>query len=217
MKSKIVIVGAGGLGREALRLIQRHNAHSSRVGDDFEILGFIDDLKSLWGQKINGAKVLGGIDFLKRMKGAKTVVVIGDSKIRKSVVQRIRGIKFFSCVDPSVSISRDISIGKGTLIQEGVILTCNIRMGNHCYINLDCTIGHDVILENFVTLDPSVNVSGNAKILEGSHIHTNAVICPSVVVGRWSIVGAGAVVLNDVPDYTTVVGVPAKPLKHFGK
>jgi sugar O-acyltransferase (sialic acid O-acetyltransferase NeuD family) len=106
-----------------------------------------------------------------------------------------------------------VTLGEGVIICAGCILTNQITIGNHVIINLDVTIGHDSIIEDFCTLSPGVHISGRNKIGEGANVGTGAVTIQGIVIGRWSIIGAGAVVAQDIPDKVVAVGVPAKPIK----
>ncbi len=104
-------------------------------------------------------------------------------------------------------------MGEGTIITAGNILTVDIKIGKHVMVNLDCTIGHDTVIEDFCSIMPSANISGNVKLEEGAYIGTGTQIINKIVIGKYSIIGAGAVVIRDIPARCTAVGVPAKPIK----
>jgi sugar O-acyltransferase (sialic acid O-acetyltransferase NeuD family) len=214
---EIVILGAGGLAREVLDVINERNQHQPYPDAKMEVLGFIDENPVSHGKILNGHPVLGDFSWFSKADTStiKAICGIGNNEARKEVTKKAEklGIEFVNVIHPNVQMGHDVKLGKGVVICAGVILTCNIKIGNHVYINLDCTVGHDSILEDYVNLAPSVNVSGNCKLLEGAHIFTNAAIIPPVTVGKWVTVGAGAVVLKDVPDYSVAVGVPAKVIK----
>ena len=108
-----------------------------------------------------------------------------------------------------------VTIGEGTIICAHTIITVNISIGEHVIINLDCTIGHDAIIEDYVTLYPSVNVSGFTHIGHAAELGVGMQIIQRKSIGDYSIVGAGAVVVKDIPAKCTAVGIPAKPIKFF--
>jgi serine acetyltransferase len=112
-------------------------------------------------------------------------------------------------------MSELVTIGEGTIICAHTIITVNIEIGAHVIINLDCTIGHDAILHDFVTLYPSVNVSGITEIGHCSELGTGVQIIQCKKVGEYSIVGAGGVIVKDIPIKCTAVGSPAKPIRFF--
>lgn len=208
----LIIVGASGFGREVAWLAERINA----VEPAWNFLGFLDDNPEMAGQIIDDYPVLGGCDKAVDYPDAYFVCAIGSSKIRKSVVEKLGAMNYATLVDPSAQISNRVKVGKGTIICAGNIITVDISIGNHVIINLDCTIGHDAVLHDFVTLYPSVNVSGMTDIGECTEVGTGAQIIQMKKIGSSSIVGAGAVVVKDIPDKCTAVGSPAKSIKFFG-
>ena len=104
-------------------------------------------------------------------------------------------------------------MGEGTIIYEGVILTANIEIGNHVIISPKCGIGHDSIIKDYVSLLWNVNVSGNDLIEEGVMMGSGSTVIQGKKIGKGSIIGAGAVVVNDIESFSTAVGVPAKVIK----
>ena len=89
----------------------------------------------------------------------------------------------------------------------------DVTIGSHVIINLDCTVGHDAVINDFVTLYPSVNVSGSTVLGECVEIGTGCQIIQGIAIGEGTIVGAGAVVVKELPRECTAVGSPAKPIK----
>lgn len=207
----LIIIGASGFGREVAWLAERINAVEPR----WNFLGFLDDNPEMAGKTVDDYPVLGGCDKAVDYPDAYFVCAIGSSRIRKNVVGKLGAVHYATLIDPSVLISDRVAVGEDTIICAGNIITADITIGNHVIINLDCTIGHDVVLHDFVTLYPSVNVSGITDIGECSEVGTGAQIIQMKKIGLNSIVGAGAVVVKDIPDKCTAVGSPAKPIKFF--
>ena len=104
-------------------------------------------------------------------------------------------------------------MGKGVVITAGNIITSQIRIGDHVFLNLGCTVGHDAILERYVNCAPNCNISGNVKLCEGAHLGTGVQVLPGVRVGEWTTVGAGAVVIHDLPANVVAAGVPARIIR----
>ena len=211
----IIIFGASGFGREVAWLIERIN----KVRPTWNLLGFIDDDDAIQNADINGYKVLGKTEDASNYPEAFFVCAVGASAVRERIVQNLKainpGIKFATIIDPSVEISDLVEIGEGAIICAHTIITVNISIGEHVIINLDCTVGHDAVLKDFVTLYPSVNVSGITNIGHAAELGTGMQIIQGKTIGDYSIIGAGAVVVKDIPAKCTAVGSPAKPIKFF--
>jgi len=211
---KIIIVGVGGFGREVAWLIERIN----QIKPTWELLGFVDDNIELIGSVVGGYPVLGDCNWLNRQQGELyAVCAIGASKVRKQVIKKLKGVKFATLIDPKVEMSKRVNLGEGCIICAGTILTVDITIGSHVIINLDCTIGHDAVMNDFVTLYPSVNISGNTVLGECVEMGTGCQIIQGIVIGDETIVGAGAVVVRELPRACTAVGSPAKPIKFHEK
>ena len=209
----LYIVGAGGFGREVAWLVERINA----VSPTWNLKGFIDDNVNYHGKLENGYPVLGGCEYLKDQEQEVWVVcAVGSANIRKKIIEKLEReshIKFATLIDPSVILSQYVTIGEGTIICAGTILTVSIAIGKHVIINLDCTLGHDVIINDFVTLYPSVNISGNVNVEKCVELGTGMQIIQGKNIGANSIVGAGAVVIRDIPECCIAVGSPASVIK----
>ena len=207
----IVIIGAGGVGRETALIIQQINELELM----WNLMGFIDGNKESWGKVINGYSVIGGIDSLEVLPSDTYIIIaIANYEIKRKIVNKINNkFKFATIIHPKVYIHNYMNIGEGTIIYEGVILTANIEVGKHVIISPKCGIGHDSIIKDYVSLLWNVNVSGNDIIEEGVMMGSGSTVIQGKKIGKASIVGAGAVVIKDVDIYSTVVGVPAKTIK----
>lgn len=208
---QIVIIGAGGFGREVQWLIERINEKKIL----WEIKGYIDDGMEV-GTQINGYTVLGGIQTLADTKEKISVVcAIGSAKTRKEIVEKLLcndNLEFPNLIDPSVQMSKYVNLGKGNIICAGNILTVNIAIKDFTILNLDCTTGHDVVINSFVTVYPSVNISGCVTIGENVEVGTGTQIIQGKNICANTIVGAGTVVVKNIESEGIYVGIPAKPI-----
>ncbi len=209
----LIIIGASGFAREVAWLVERINMSSPT----WNLLGFVENDPELLGKIVNGYPVLGRDEELATHPDAYTVCAVGAAKVRRRIIDKVKSLspsqKYATLIDPSVEKSALVKIGEGSIICAHCLLTVNIEIGSHVIINLDCTVGHDAIIEDFVTVYPSANISGITRIGEGSELGTGMQIIQGKTVGRNSIIGAGAVVVKDIPENCVAVGAPAKPIK----
>lgn len=211
---QLYVVGAGGFGREVIWLAETINESN----ETWDIKGFVDDNPSLWNKYLDGYKVFGGLDYLYDLNcEVWCVVAVGNSKIRDSIVNRLsenEKIRFATLIAPDAILGKNSVIEDGTIICSGTILTVDVTIGRHSIVNLNCTIGHDAVLKEFVTLYPGVHVSGCVTIGSDSEIGTGTQIIQGIKIGRGVIVGAGATVITDITDEVTAVGTPARVVKN---
>lgn len=209
----IAIFGAGGFGREVLALIKDINL----ITPIWNIVGFFDDGYEE-GKVFNGFPNLGGIEQLNQWKTPLSVAVaIGSPAIRRKIVEKIANplVDYPSMIHPSAWIGDQeyVEIGKGCILCAGVMITTNVRIRDFVILNLQCTVGHDAVIEDYAALMPSVNVSGEVTIGAGVYVGTGAQISNQVSIGEDTVVGAGAVVVKNLPANCMAVGVPARPYK----
>lgn len=209
MTQCVMIVGAGGHGRDTLDVFSACNA---AVPGSWNVLGFLSEMAADHGREYDGVRVLGGLELLANERDVRVVCAVGDPTLRRRLVQRCRqlGATFATVVHPRAVIAPNCEVGEGVMISAGALVTGSARLGDHVLLNLGCTVAHDVVVEDFVTLAPGVHVSGHALLRSGCDLGTGAVVLPKVEVGARAIVGAGAVVTKSLPADCTAVGVPAR-------
>lgn len=207
----LYIIGAGGFGREVAWIVERINS----IKPTWNLKGFIDDNETLWGSTEGEYHVFGGCEYLSALEDVYAVCAVGSSNVRKKIIEKLKdtSIKFATLVDPSVLYSNSVKIGEGAIVCAGTIITVDVNIGDHVIVNLDCTIGHDAVIDDFVTIYPSVNVSGNVLIGECSELGTGTQIIQGKKVISNTIIGAGAIVVKDCIESGTYVGSPAKKIK----
>ena len=207
----LYIIGAGGFGREVAWIVERINS----IKPTWNLKGFIDDNETLWGSKEGEYHVFGGCEYLSALEDVYAVCAVGSSNVRKKIIEKLKdtSVKFATLVDPSVLYSNSVKIGEGAIVCAGTIITVTVNIGDHVIVNLDCTIGHDAVIDDFVTIYPSVNVSGNVLIGECSELGTGTQIIQGKKVISNTIIGAGAIVVKDCIESGIYVGSPAKKIK----
>lgn len=142
-------------------------------------------------------------------------VIVGVSDGRRRALSEAvlaRGGSIAVVVHPAARISSTATIGAGTVVSAGVIVQMDARVGRYCSLNTACTVDHDNVLEDGVSIAPGAHLAGHVRVCDGAFIGIGATIKGGVTIGRGATVGAGAVVLRDVLEGLTVVGNPARPI-----
>ena len=205
----VVIIGAGGAGREACSAFQESGK--------WNVLGFADDNPQLQRAHFCDVPVLGGFSWLERERSKRFAVLcaIGNPRVRQRLVERAiaLGLDFCSIVHPSVNISRWVEIGPGSIICAGSTVTTHVRFGAHVTVNVGCTVSHDAVIGDYCNINPGCRIAGAVNIGAGVDLGMGAMVIQNRRIGEWSTIGAGAVVTKDVPSHVTAVGVPCRVIK----
>lgn len=166
------------------------------------------------------AKFTGDVFGVPRMKeydpaferDAFVIVAIGDNAIRKQVAE-VTKHRFTNAIHRSAIISSSVTMGSGNMILHGAIVQVQSMIGNHVIINTGAQVDHDCVVEDYAHIAPRVVLCGNVSVGEGTLIGAGATVIPGKKIGRWATIGAGAVVVTDIPDFAVAVGNPAKVVK----
>jgi len=183
------------------------------------LLGIIDEVLPVgpW----NETHILGDFGTLARLVAARGVplrylTAVGNNRLRQTLVAKAEaaGLKeAYTLVHPMTTIGQHVSLGEGTLLAPGSLVTTRTRIGRHCLLNVKASVSHDCEVGDFVNLNPGCTICGSVRIGEGAFIGAGATVINGVSIGQWTVVGAGAVVVRNLPDFVTAVGVPARVIK----
>ncbi|QCU79298.1 acetyltransferase [Citricoccus sp. SGAir0253] len=209
----MVIVGAGGFGREAADVVEAVN---SAAGTPlWELSGFYDDApaeKNLTRLRQRGLAYLGPIPQEWDGTDISFVIGIGSPAVREILAARLERLGWEPAVlvHPAAVVGSRSLLGAGSVVCGGVQVSTNVQLGRHVHLNPNATIGHDAVLEDFVSVNPAVTVSGEVRVRTGTLLGAGSVVLQGLEVGPGALVGAAACVVRDVPADATVKGVPAR-------
>ena len=201
MSKDIIVIGAGGFGREALWTIERINEKEPV----WNILGFADDDPKLAGRSVEGYPVLGSIEQAdKDYPGAAVFIALGDNALRESVYRRLRGHDFPILVDPTADVAATADIRHGTFIGPRAVVSVGTRLGKFVIVNARAGVGHDSALDDFSQVCPGASLSGHTTVGKAVFIGTNACTVPGITLGAQAKVAAGTPVYASVAEGATV-------------
>jgi sugar O-acyltransferase (sialic acid O-acetyltransferase NeuD family) len=205
--NKLLILGAGGFGREVLDWASVV-PESQR---DWEIAGFLDDRPNALDGLNCRCQILGSAGTYDFGSEDRVVCAIGDPKVRLQNCRELktRGVQFVSIIHPTAIIGSNSRIGEGCILCPYSIITANVTVGNFVVINLHSSVGHDAIIGDGCTFSAHVDVTGGVTLGEGVFLGSHASVTPRIKIADYTVVGAGSVILKKTKPGVTMFGVPA--------
>jgi sugar O-acyltransferase (sialic acid O-acetyltransferase NeuD family) len=206
---KLIIIGAGGFGREVLAWARQCPEH----GRDWVAHGFLDDNPTALDGKSVSVPIIGKVSGHIPNADEVFVCAIGAPNLRRSVQEALVGLgaEFVNIVHPSAIIGENVALGRGVIVCPQVIITVNVTVGDGVAFNLQTIVGHDTVIGNYCQISPHCDILGYAQLGDEVFLGSHAVVLPGVKLGARSVLGAGAVASRDIPEGVTAVGMPAKP------
>jgi sugar O-acyltransferase (sialic acid O-acetyltransferase NeuD family) len=206
----LLIVGAGGLAREA--------AEAARASGEHHVVGFLDDNPALWGAPIGGAQVLGGLDRVAHYPRARLLLGTRHGRSRAELRHRLEQMgvlheRYTSVVHPRAVLPPSCSVGAGSVLLAGAVLTADVTVGRHVAVMPNAVLAHDVVVEDYVTACASVTLGGSVRVRAGAYLGQNCAVREGLTVGAWSMLGMGAAAIHDIGDSELWAGVPAELLR----
>ena len=205
MRDKLIIIGASGHGKVVADIAIKMNK--------WKRIAFLDDDESI--KTSMGLEVIGKTtDAFTYKDEADFFVAIGNNAVREKVQENLmeKGLNVASLIHPSAVIGTDVEIGIGTAVMAGVIVNSSTRIGKGCIINTSSSLDHDNVIEDYVHISPGASLAGTVRVGKGSWLGIGSVVSNNVNICSGCKVGAGAVVVKDITESGTYVGVPVKKI-----
>jgi len=214
MNRRLIIVFAGGFGREILSM-----AWGIRNKDpdcEWDIGGFLDDREDALlgddGTRLRALRILSRVDDYEPRKNDLFVCATGNPALKRKYGNSIRekGGEFLNLISPHALVTGTKAFGSGVVVGPFSVISCDVKIGNDTSITDHATIGHDVSIGEACHISAFSFIGGGARLGNEVTIHPHACVLPGVEVGDGATVGVGSVALKDVPDGETVFGVPGR-------
>lgn len=205
MRDKLLIIGASGHGKVIADIALKMNKWQS--------ISFLDDDENI--QSSMGIEVIGkSVEAIKYIKDYDIFIAIGNNKTRERIQEKLEaeGVNIPVLIHPNAVIGEQVDLGTGTVVMAGAIINCCTSIGKGCIINTGATIDHDNVIEEYVHISPGVHTAGTVKIRKGTWLGVGSVVSNNLNITSGCKVGAGAVVVKDITEPGTYVGVPAKKI-----
>lgn len=210
MKEKLLIVGAGSVGKFLAYNINQFT-------DSYEILGFLDDDVTKHGTTIAGYSVLGSVGLLPQFSGKGIAIVWGIAfpTVKQKLFENYQQLSFEfpSFVSKNAWVSDAVSLGKGCIIYPGTSINYECVIGDFVVINMNCSLGHNCTIGPFSSLAPGVNFAGHTKVGQSVEVGIGVSTIQNVVINDSAVVGGQSMVVGEVAEGDIVAGVPAKSIK----
>ncbi len=207
--TELLVVGAGGLAREALAVVREDGVHRD--------VAVLDDDPRTWGSRLGGTPVVGGVEQVVEHPEAEVLVCVGRGAARRALVDRLSGLgvdapRYATLVHPGVGVPDGCEVGRGSIVLAGVVLTADVVVGAHVVLMPHVTLTHDGVVGDHATLCAGATLGGGVRVGTGAYVGMNASVRQGVVLGADSVLGMGAVALHDVPPGEVWAGTPAHRL-----
>lgn len=205
----LIIVGAGGFGRELLQWIKDIN----RVEPKWNILGFIDDNLNSLDNLSCDSKVIGTIEDCQPKDGQCFVMGIANPSLKESITRELKtkGAHFVSIIHPTAIVADNAKIGEGIVMYPNSILSVNTVVGDFVTV-LSSGIGHDAVIGDYCTISSFCDITGGVRLGNRVFLGSHCTIIPKRRIGDDAYISAGSVVVSNVKSGVQVFGNPARKM-----
>ena len=207
----LIIIGARGAGRETFLTATK----SFGYDHEFDVKGFLDGKADALDGLEGYPPIISPVESYQLVDDDVFVCALGDPKWRKYYSDIIleKGGEFITLIDKTARIGRNAKIGKGCIIRDYAMISCDVSIGDYTYIQPFTVIGHDAVVGNFCHLNTYAFMGGYSVMDDMAVIHTRGTLIPHKKMGKGATIGVGSVAMTNVKSETTVIGIPAKRIK----
>lgn len=208
---RVLILGAGG----HAQVVADALLCAGRAGSSDVAIGYLDDDPHLHGRSFLALPVWGSLDRVGAVGHDALIIAIGDNHHRRAIFERLllEGERFATVIHPHSTVAADVQVGPGSMICAGVVVNTGTTIGQNVILNTACSVDHHCRIGDHVHVAPGAHIGGNAQVGSGTLVGMGSSVISQRLVGDWCIVGAGSAVAKDIPPRTTVIGVPAEPMR----
>ena len=199
---QLVIIGAGGHGKVVADIAKRNG---------YDRIVFLDD---------RSISACGDYSVVGKISDADSYhcdifVAIGNAAIRRKVQEKLQseGHDIPTLIHPNAVLGESVKIGAGTVIMAGAVVNPCASIGNGCIINTGASVDHDCRISDYVHVSVGSHVAGTVTVGANTWIGIGVSICNNIAICNDCMIGAGAVVIKDIIESGTYIGVPARRIK----
>ncbi|HEB2433786.1 MULTISPECIES: acetyltransferase [Bacillus cereus group] len=203
MKEKLLIIGASGHGRVIADIALKMNKWQS--------IAFLDDNENV-GSSMGIQIIDESASISKYIDDYDFIVGIGNNVIREKIQRQLEAeeASIPVLVHPSAIIGEQVYLEAGTVVMAGAVINCCTKIGKGCIINTASTVDHDNVIEDYVHVSPGAHLAGTVKVGRGTWLGAGSVVSNNINITHSCKIGAGAVVIRDITESRTYVGVPVR-------
>lgn len=204
---KLLVFGAGGHAKVVIDIARLMG---------YQVLAVFDDNEQKHGHFLWDIPIKGNqqalITVAQQEENTLFFIALGNNAVRLQLAQKFQqaGLQAATLIHPSAVIASHVTIGSGTVIMAGACINSDTHIGEQVIVNTSAVVEHDCMIADGVHLAPTVALCGAVTIGSQSLIGVGAKVIPCIKIGHSATIGAGAVVVNNIADNQTVVGIPAK-------
>jgi len=206
----LIIIGAGGCGREILQWAKDINKQERT----WNIKGFLDDDAKALNNKKCDIPILSSIDAYDVQEEDVFVCGIGDSTTRKAVIKKMKdkGAEFVNIIHPTAIVADSCTLGNGIILYPFSLVSDNAIVSDGCIINMHSSVAHDATLGSYCTISSYCDITGMCSVGNEVFMGTSAKLVPGAKVGNHAFICAGSEVMSRIRDDVKVMGNPAKKI-----